>query len=237
MNFGRFQRMFALPENEYRHLKSLQQTGDPIESKFLDLSNQYTAQDTIANPTVRVKKQAETLHEMVNIKEDLKDRLISATPKVYQSRASSLFQFIGNKVNVNEKGEMLRNDGSIIDGSNIGDLIQHAVRDRRRNIIPPGWEQFMTVLRDNNVPRMILNYKTLEELKPSSSSSSSITPTATPTKSSTPKASKLKLPTPIKQRLHHHVRVIKKEPKETSSRTSSREKRYPSCFINKPKNL
>ena len=39
-----------------------------------------------------------------------------------------------------------------------------AVRDRRRNITPPGWEEFKTLLKDANAPRMILNYETLEEM-------------------------------------------------------------------------
>ena len=169
MTTGRFQRMYALPEDEYQHLRSLQQTRDPMEKKFIDLSNQYKQQDAIPNPTKRVQLQGETLQEIMNVKDDLKNRLIAATPKLYQSRASSLFQFIGNKVRVNDKGELQDSDGSIIAGSNIGDLIQHAVRDRRRNIVPPGWEHFVQILRDNNVPQMILNYDTLEELKPSSS--------------------------------------------------------------------
>ena len=172
MMTGRFQRMYAIPEDEYQHLRSLQQTRDPMEKKFIDLSDQYKQQDTIPSVTKRVQLQGETLHEIMNVKDELKNRLIAATPKLYQSRASSLFQFIGNKVRVNDKGEVLSSDGSVIAGSNIGDLIQHAVRDRRRNIVPPGWEQFVKILRDNNVPQMILNYDTLEEMKPSLKSSS-----------------------------------------------------------------
>lgn len=166
-NNGRFQRMYAIPEDEYQHLKSLQQTRDPMEKKFIDLSSEYQQQDTINDPTVRVQRQGETLHAMMNIKDDLKDRLIAATPKLYRSRASSLFQFIGNKIGVNDKGELLDVNNKGIEGSNIGDLIQHAVRDRRRNMVPQGWTTFLQMLRDNNVPQMILNYDTLEEMKPS----------------------------------------------------------------------
>lgn len=221
MNNGRFQRMYALPEDEYQHLKSLQQTGNPIEKKFLDLSNEYKQQDSIQDPTVRVQRQGETLHAMMNIKDDLKDRLIASTPKLYRSRASSLFQFIGNKIGVNDKGELMNNKGSIIAGSNIGDLIQHAVRDRRRNIIPHGWTDFVQVLQENNVPRMILNYDTLEEMKPSRSDVKSA-PVIKP--------SKLPLPI-IKQRP-----LVKKEilsPSRSRQKKSSRKRQPPDYFLSK----
>ena len=165
MSFGRFDRMVGIPEDEYQHLKSLQQLNNPLQNKFLSLSNDYRKQGYISNPHVRAQRQGETLNQMINIKDELKRLLIEATPKPYQSRAQSLFQFVANKLDMNEKGELLNADGSVISGSNIGDLIQHSVRDRRRNIVPVGWQTFLDVLRDNNVPRMILNYDTLDEMK------------------------------------------------------------------------
>ena len=215
---GRFQRMYAIPEDEYQHLKSLQQTRDPMEKKFIDLSNQYKQQDTIPSVTKRVQLQGETLHEIMNVKDELKNRLIAATPKLYQSRASSLFQFIGNKVRVNDKGELQSSDGSVIAGSNIGDLIQHAVRDRRRNIIPPGWEQFVKILRDNNVPQMILNYDTLEEMKPSLKSSlSASTPSKIPIRQIGPTMKKeiLSLPEGRTKRIRKSPDYFAKKEKKT----------------------
>lgn len=164
MSVGRFERMVGISEDEYHHLKSLQQSQNPIQNKFLSLSNNYQKQASINDPHVRIHRQGETLNEMINLKDDLRKRLIEITPKPYQSRATSLFQFVANKIDVNEKGELKDAHGSVIQGSNISDLVQHAVRDRRRNILPPGWNTFLSVLRDNNTPRMILNYNTLEEM-------------------------------------------------------------------------
>ena len=179
MALSRFGRMIAIPEEEYLQLKSLQELNNPLQNKFLSLSNDYRKQGSISDPYVRVQRQGETLNQMINLKDELKKRLVEATPKPYQSRAQSLFQFVANKLNLNEKGELLNADGSVVSGSNIGDLIQHSVRDRRRNMVPPGWQTFLDILRDNNVPRMILNYDTLDEMKPSSSST-----TTTPLKAS-----------------------------------------------------
>ena len=171
MSLARFGRMIAIPEEEYLQLKSLQEVNNPLQNKFLSLSNEYHKQSSISDPYVRVQRQGETLNQMINLKDELKRRLLEVTPKPYQSRAQSLFQFVANKLNLNEKGELLNADGSVLSGSNIGDLIQHSVRDRRRNIVPTGWQTFLDVLRDNNVPRMILNYDTLDEMKSPSSTS------------------------------------------------------------------
>ena len=163
MSIGRFERMVSMPEDEYLHLKSLKQIQNPIENKFMTLSSDYKKQDSIPNADMRIQRQGETLNEMMKLKDDLRNRFIEATPKPYQSRAQSLFKFIGHNMSINNKGELL-DDGKAIEGSNIGDLVQHAVRDRRRNIIPEGWKEFLKILRANNAPRMIMNYETLEEL-------------------------------------------------------------------------
>ena len=78
----------------------------------------------------------------------------------------------------NGRGEIIDFDGKVIEGSNIADLIQRAIRDRRRNIIPTGWETFKNILKDSNAPRMILNYDTLEEMQ-SVKTPSTVTPKLT----------------------------------------------------------
>ena len=228
MSFGRFDRMVGIPEDEYQQLKSLQQLNNPLQNKFLTLSNDYRKQGNISDPYVRAQRQGETLNQMINIKEDLRKLLIEATPKPYQSRAQSLFQFVANKLDLNEKGELLDADGSILTGSNIGDLIQHSVRDRRRNIVPVGWQSFLDILRDNNVPRMILNYDTLDEMNLANSKKVPIIKKETNTflgkKFSSPKFS---LPTSSSSK-----GGIKKSPKSSlkRARKSSRTK-YPVKYL------
>ena len=41
-----------------------------------------------------------------------------------------------DNVKIGAKSEIYREDGELIEGRNTGDLIQHAVRDRRRKINP-----------------------------------------------------------------------------------------------------
>ena len=170
MTSNRFERMVSIPEDEYRQLiasRQLQSVKNPLETHFQTLSNEYDKLSTIDDPQVRVLRQGETLDEMIKIKEQLRERLREATPKPYRTRAESLYNFMKDKIQFNPKGEIYTNEGVRIEGSNIADLVQHAVRDRQRNINPTGWKTFLKQLKDSNAPQMILNYNTLEELRPS----------------------------------------------------------------------
>lgn len=170
----RFQRMVTIPEDEYNLLRSMQQVGDPLEKKFQTLSSEYAKQGAIKDPHDRVMQQGETLNEMIKTKDVLRRRLQDATPRPYQNRVGSLFDHMKEKMPISDKGEIYTKDGDVIEGSNIGDLMQHAVRDRRRKYTPVGWNMFLTHMKDANAPKMVMNYDTLEELKPSVSPS--ITP-------------------------------------------------------------
>lgn len=170
MNSNRFERMVSIPEDEYRQLlanRQLQKVNNPLETHFQTLSNEYNKLNTINDPQIRVLRQGETLDELIKVKEQLRDRLREATPKPYRTRAESLYNFMKDKIQLNPKGEIYTNEGLRIEGSNIADLVQHAVRDRQRNINPIGWKTFLSQLKDNNAPQMILNYNTLDELRPS----------------------------------------------------------------------
>ena len=102
---------------------------------------------------------------MKQVKEQMRNSLVISTPKPYQNRAKALFQTVENFVRFNDKGEFHSNDGNIVRGSRLEDVIQHAVRDRRRNMTPTGWSDFLTILREHNVPKSILNRDTLDELE------------------------------------------------------------------------
>ena len=159
-----FDRLVAIPQEEYLALSSLQNAKEPLAQHFYNLESRYQSEANIRDPYRRLVLQSNTLDEMKEVKEQLRNSLIIATPKPYQSRANALFQTIESFLRFNDKGEIYSNDGNLISGSRVEDLIQHAVRDRRRNLIPTGWSDFMTILRDHNVPKSILNRDTLDEM-------------------------------------------------------------------------
>ena len=184
---GRFERMFAVPEQQYLQMNSLYQSANPQQQYFSSLSENYNKYGRIPDTQVRVQRQGEVLEEMKKMKDEMRDNIVSATPKPYRTRADSLFKFLQGRVIVNDKGEIHDQDGNVIEGSNITDLIQHAIRDRRRNFIPQGWSNFQQNLREANVPSMILNYNTLSEIhSPSKSMASTPVSPVVKSRASTP---------------------------------------------------
>ena len=165
MMASRFKRMVAIPEQDYNYLKNLQQTNHPSYGQLSSLTKDYSRQGHIEDPYVRIHRQGETLDALKKVKDDMRLRIIQATPKPYQSRAENLLKYVEGQVNFNEKGEMMDTNDIPIEGSNVTDLIQHAVRDRRRNIQPKGWQFFKDRLQGINVPQSLLNYETLDEMK------------------------------------------------------------------------
>ena len=165
MVVSRFERMVAIPEMEYTQLKSAIQISKPLENQFVELSKDYKEHSGIDNSYERIHQRGETLNEMINLKDEMRQNLMNTTPRPYQSRADGLLKFLSDKIAFNARGELTDASGNSIEGSNLADLIQHAVRDRRRNINPVGWDYFRDRLQDSNAPRMILNYETLEEMK------------------------------------------------------------------------
>lgn len=169
-----FQRMMVIPQEEYLQLTSTQQTQQlnsveqvkqPLTQQFYNLESQYKQQGHITDPYRKLVHQSETLDAMKALKEKLRQGIVTATPKPYQSRAQSLLQHLDPILKLNERGEMLDGEGQVIPESRVEDLIQHAVRDRRRNFIPVGWNPFLKTIKDNNIPKYMLNRDTLEELE------------------------------------------------------------------------
>ena len=74
----------------------------------------------------------------------------------------------------NEKGEIIdAQTGQVIENSHIDDLLQHAVRDMRRNLGKPvGWDYFLKMLRHENVPHNIVGSPTVLELSKAQSKGS-----------------------------------------------------------------
>ena len=145
-------------------MSSMQSVRQPMAQQFYNLENQYQKEGETQDPYKRLMLQANTLESMKELKEKMRNGVYVNTPKPYRNRAKSLFDSLENHLNFNERGEIYDKSDNIIPNSRVEDLIQHAVRDRRRNITPMGWTQFVDILRDYNVPRSVLNRDTLDEM-------------------------------------------------------------------------
>ena len=161
-----FQRMIAIPQEEYLAMSTMQNVKDPLAQQFYSTEKRYVEDTNIRDPYRRLVMQSITLDEMKMLKEQMRNSLGIATPKPYRNRAKGLFQFIESSLRFNEKGEIYAKDAQVIPGSRVEDLIQYAVNDRRRsNLKPEGWSDFLELLRDKNVPKNFLNRYTIDELE------------------------------------------------------------------------
>ena len=159
-----FQRMIAIPQEEYIHLTALQNVQKPEAEKMSQLVQQYQNQSHIIDPYNKMFLQGSTLEEMKQLKEKIRNNLSLGTPKPYRNRALSLYRSLEPVVKFSERGEIYGDNNKLIQDSRAEDLIQHAVRDRRRHFTPLAWDYFLELLRKHNIPRTILNRDTLEEL-------------------------------------------------------------------------
>ena len=160
-----FQRMIAIPQEEYIQLTTLQNVQRPEAEKMAQLTQQFQTQSHISNPYDRMVLQGSTLEEMKQLKEKIRENLSLGTPKPYRNRALSLYRSLEPVVKFSELGELYGDDDKPIQDSRAEDLIQHAVRDRRRHFTPTAWNYFLKLLKKHNIPRTILNRNTLEELE------------------------------------------------------------------------
>ena len=159
-----FQRLVAIPQEEYAQLTTMQQVRQPMLQQFHNLESKYRKDEYIHDPYTRLIAQSETLDEMKELKQKMREGIVSSTPKIYQTRARMLYQSTEPFMKFNERGEIYDEHGTLIENSRLEDLVQYAVRDRRRNIKPVGWNAFVNIMRNNNVPKYVLNRYTIDEL-------------------------------------------------------------------------
>jgi len=127
-------------------------------------SDGYSARRVYAEPYKRLVNQSEVLDEMKDLKIKMREGIIESTPKPYQTRAKTLYQSLEPFLKFNERGEIYTDTNQLISRSRLEDLVQHAVRDRRRSLTPTGWPQFRRLLQEHNVPKFMLNRDTLDEI-------------------------------------------------------------------------
>ena len=159
-----FQRMIAIPQEEYMQMSAVQSVKQPLTEQFFHVEKQLTQAEQVRDPYRRMILQGEALNEMKDLKEKMRNNIKVATPKPYVNRAKALYGSVESFLRFNEKGELMDKNNQVISQSRVEDLIQHAVRDRRRNITPIGWSSFLDILREHNIPKSTLNRQTLEEL-------------------------------------------------------------------------
>ena len=157
-----------MPLEEYSQISSNQKVEDvkhPNDVQFKALDKEYEERAQIENPYRRLLLQGETLDEMKVLKDKMRHLVEANSPKPYRHRARALYEGLENFIKFNARGEVLDEDNNAVPNSHIQDLIQYAVRDRRRDVKPVGWSQFVSLLKKHNIPKHMLNRFTLDEVE------------------------------------------------------------------------
>ena len=142
-----FQRLVALPQEEYLQLSSMQHVNQPMVQHMSQLDKEYHhIPQTSDNPYEQMMKQGSVLEEMKQLKEKIRNEVSLGTPKPYRNRALSLYRSLEPYISLSERGELKDDKQQVYKDSRIEDLIQHAVRDRRRQFTPVAWSSFLDLL-------------------------------------------------------------------------------------------
>ena len=86
----------------------------------------------------------------------LHDQILQSVPKTMQRKAELLLGMIKNNNNLtwDEQG-VVSYKGKRINGSNIIDLINDTIR-QRKGVEPRGWETFSKALHESNIPQEVI---------------------------------------------------------------------------------
>ena len=212
-----FQRMVVIPQDEYLQLTTLQDAKQPLAQQFFTAEQAYEDAGRIHDPYTRLVMRSENLDRMKVLKEQMRNYLSLVTPKPYRSRAERLLSVLEPHLKWNERGELIESKtNQPIPNTQFSDLIQYAVSYRCRSISPKGWSHFINELRDHNVPQMLLNLPTLDELKVTKRevSSSSIPKSDGVIKESKPKSVKKKSLLPVLREKSKRVSKLPKRIKD-----------------------
>ena len=90
---------------------------------------------------------------------DIEGEVFMTVPKTLKRKAEALIYRLKNDPNINwnERGELIY-QGHIVPGSNMTDLINDALR-QRKTFEPRGWQDFARALRSSNVPQDLIGHK------------------------------------------------------------------------------
>ena len=138
------------------------QDQTPLTVRIEETNPQKTA------ATTGSAQETDSVHtvkkEQVPIYSD--DRILSTLPKTMRSKGEVLLKELHSDDNItwNSRGEVvIGKDGSPIPHSNVSDLVNDLIRNRRNTRDPKGWRDFARHLHEMNVPRELIgNSRRLE---------------------------------------------------------------------------
>jgi hypothetical protein len=163
-------------------LNSTPKTQDPVVTKMSDLDREMRiALEKPGDVAQKVQAYNQILqrflvhqqtHERTPIQVQLKspppednvdtveEDVIASLPKSYQSKGQYLLTRLRNDPHVqwNNRGEIIL-DGKMVSGSNLADLVNDILRNRKNAPDPVGWSEFANHLHKMNLPQEFIGHK------------------------------------------------------------------------------
>lgn len=110
----------------------------------------------MSQPTPVIPPDGEVLAKTTS---KIEDRVLSSVPKTLQNKARLLLDHVKDNADVgwNERGELVY-QGQTVEGTNMSDLVNDMLRQRKKAEDPRGWEIFAQALKAANVPRELIGH-------------------------------------------------------------------------------
>lgn len=143
--------------------------SDKVQAYNQILQRYLLQQAKHADPPMAVRVRPSTSDENKEsrdtiVKEDkfdpVESDVLDTIPKPFLKKAHLLMRRLRNntKVQWNEKGEIILN-GNNIQGSNLADLVNDVLRNRKNMASPLGWQAFASHLQEMNIPQELIGNK------------------------------------------------------------------------------
>lgn len=155
------ERLQPLPTRELHQLDSdmLKIVNDPTLSqeekvkRYNSILTEFQSVSHYDNPP----KTSNSETKNSDVKESSPDPILGI-PKIYKRKAENLMTYLkhANMLNISDKGELIIKDEKI-DKSNVTDILNKAVNPKATVKNPIGWNQFQSLLEENNVPQSMVS--------------------------------------------------------------------------------
>ena len=124
-------------------------------AKFLNMRKQQQQQQQLQ--LMQQPPPPPLRHDTTHSKTAMDEQLMSSIPKTYKSKATGLMHFLRSDPNISwdEQGQLSIGDTKY-EGSHIVDLINDAVRMRKKVSRPSAWRELSEHLAQRNVPRELV---------------------------------------------------------------------------------
>ena len=128
--------------------------------QYNQILQRYRTYDEKSNQPVTVKIDPNTISQSLKpdyLSRKIPEQVLCLTPITFRAKAAEILDRIqeSGHMSWDDKGQLVL-DGKSVENSNMVDLVNDVVRNRKTTSPPVGWQAFATGLRSLNIPEEII---------------------------------------------------------------------------------